>query len=535
MGHDARPGALGGRARSATPRPLVDGDVRLTFAELADGGRRRRAGVHRRGDRAGRPRGDLVAQRVGVGRRRARAAVGRRRGRADQHPLQGRRGGVPPRPRAGPASSSPSTASSATTTSACSTATTCRTSSTPSCSAATCPPAPPSWADFLAGGDAVDPAEVDARRGRARPPTTCPTSSSRSGTTGNPKGVGVHPRPGRAGLRRLGGRRRAPPRRPLPRDQPVLPRLRVQGRDHRLPHGRRHARTRRAVFDIPTAMANVAEHQITMLPGPPAMYQTFLNHPDVDLAKHAVAAARGHRRRAPCPVELIERMKQELGFETVVTGYGLTESLRDRRRCAATTTPPRRSAPRSGRAIPGVEVRVVDDDGARGAPRRARRGRRAGLQRDAASYFEDPEQTAEVDRRRRLAAHGRHRHDGRATATSSSPTARRTCSSPAASTPTRPRSSGCSSSTRTSPRSAVIGVPDERMGEVGMAFVVPAAGADARRPTRSWPGPASTMANFKVAAPRPHRRGAADERQQQGAQDRAAGAGRRRETDAMSR
>ena len=45
---------------------------------------------------------------------------------------------------------------------------------------------------------------------------------------------------------------------------------------------------------------------------------------------------------------------------------------------------------------------------------------------------------------------------------------------------------------------AVIGVPDERMGEVGMAFVVPTAGAtpDARR--RSSPGPASTMANFKA-------------------------------------
>ena len=41
-------------------------------------------------------------------------------------------------------------------------------------------------------------------------------------------------------------------------------------------------------------------------------------------------------------------------------------------------------------------------------------------------------------------------------------------------------------------QAAVIGVPDERMGEVGMAFVVPAAGADARRPRRSWPGRAST-------------------------------------------
>ena len=36
---------------------------------------------------------------------------------------------------------------------------------------------------------------------------------------------------------------------------------------------------------------------------------------------------------------------------------------------------------------------------------------------------------------------------------------------------------------RRSRQVAVVGVPDERMGEVGMAFVVPAARADASTPT----------------------------------------------------
>src|SRR3546814_12156815 len=72
-------------------------------------------------------------------------------------------------------------------------------------------------------------------------------------------------------------------------------------------------------------MANVAEHRITALPGPPAIYQTFLAHPDLDLdrvqsLRLAVTGA------APVPVELIERMERELGFETVVTAYGLTET-----------------------------------------------------------------------------------------------------------------------------------------------------------------------------------------------------------------
>src|SRR3546814_18405456 len=71
-------------------------------------------------------------------------------------------------------------------------------------------------------------------------------------------------------------------------------------------------------------MANVAEHRITALPGPPAIYQTFLAHPDLDLdrvqsLRLAVTGA------APVPVELIERLERELGFETVVTAYGLTE------------------------------------------------------------------------------------------------------------------------------------------------------------------------------------------------------------------
>ena len=66
---------------------------------------------------------------------------------------------------------------------------------------------------------------------------------------------------------------------------------------------------------------------------------------------------------------------------------------------------------------------------------------------------------------------------------------------------------------------AVIGVPDERMGEVGMAWIVPAAGQtpDADE-IIAWSR--ERMANYKV--PRPdRRRGAADQRRRQGRQGRA--------------
>src|SRR3546814_19386179 len=100
-------------------------------------------------------------------------------------------------------------------------------------------------------------------------------------------------------------------------------------------------------------MANVAEHRITALPGPPAIYQTFLAHPDLDLdrvqsLRLAVTGA------APVPVELIERMERELGFETVVTASGLpaTRGIVTIRR---PDHPPALPPAPPGSAIPGGE------------------------------------------------------------------------------------------------------------------------------------------------------------------------------------
>jgi HIP---CoA ligase len=116
-----------------------------------------------------------------------------------------------------------------------------------------------------------------------------------------------------------------------------------------------------AVFDASSVMERVAEERVSMLPGPPAIFQTILGHPELDKCdlsslRLAVTGA------ASIPVELIRRMRSELGFETVVTGYGLTEATGIATMCRhdddAETI-----ATTSGRAIPDVEVRVVDDDG----------------------------------------------------------------------------------------------------------------------------------------------------------------------------
>ena len=69
---------------------------------------------------------------------------------------------------------------------------------------------------------------------------------------------------------------------------------------------------------------------------------------------------------------------------------------------------------------------------------------------------------------------------------------------------------------------AVVGVPDERLGEVGMAFVVPATGADAT-PTSSSRGAARTWPTTRFRATWSSS-SAAPQRDEQGAEVRACGA-----------
>ena len=123
------------------------------------------------------------------------------------------------------------------------------------------------------------------------------------------------------------------------------------------------------VFDVPSVMARVPEERISVLPGPPAIYQTILNHPDLDsfdmsTLRLAVTGA------APVPVPMIEAMRERLGFEVIVTGYGLTEASGIATMCRH-DDPPETISATSGRAIDDVEVRVVGPDGAempRGEP-----------------------------------------------------------------------------------------------------------------------------------------------------------------------
>ena len=106
-----------------------------------------------------------------------------------------------------------------------------------------------------------------------------------------------------------------------------------------------------------------------MLPGPPTLYQSLLAHeslPRRDLSSLRLAVTGA----ASVPPVLITRMRTELKFRSVLTAYGLTEST------GVVTVCPHDAddetvATRCGVPIPGVEVRCVDSR----LPRRAARRR----------------------------------------------------------------------------------------------------------------------------------------------------------------
>ena len=142
-----------------------------------------------------------------------------------------------------------------------------------------------------------------------------------------------------------------------------------------------------------------------MLPGPPAVYQTILN---ADLSEFDFSSLRlAVTGAAVVPVELVVQMRAELGIESVVTGYGLTETTGIVSMCHHDDDP-EIIAHTSGRPIPGVEVKIVDAEGNRVPTGEPGEILSRGFQ-TMIGYFNDPDRHRRDRRRRRLAAHRRRR------------------------------------------------------------------------------------------------------------------------------
>ncbi|KUI01759.1 fatty acid--CoA ligase [Mycobacterium sp. IS-3022] len=78
-----------------------------------------------------------------------------------------------------------------------------------------------------------------------------------------------------------------------------------------------------AAFDVDRVVDLVERERITVLPGPPTLYHSLLTVADKDRLATLRAGVTG---AADIPVELIRRIRDELPFQSLMTGYGLTEA-----------------------------------------------------------------------------------------------------------------------------------------------------------------------------------------------------------------
>jgi acyl-CoA synthetase (AMP-forming)/AMP-acid ligase II len=248
-----------------------------------------------------------------------------------------------------------------------------------------------------------------------------------------------------------------------------------------------------AVFDVTETYRLIESERITVLPGAPAIYQAMLESPE--RGKHDLSSLRlAVTGAATVPVALVERMQTEMGFDTVLTAYGLTEAV------VATMCRPgdedTRVANTCGRAAAGLEVRIAapgsNDPVLTGEEGEVLlRGDNVML-----GYLDDPEATAEaidVDGWLHTGDIGRLDPDGYLKITDRLKDVFIVGGFnvyPAEVEQVLARLDGVV-------ESAVVGIPDERLGEVGHAFVVRRSGSDLDEDTVVAYA-RERLANFKV-------------------------------------
>ncbi|WP_084421529.1 AMP-binding protein [Henriciella litoralis] len=116
-----------------------------------------------------------------------------------------------------------------------------------------------------------------------------------------------------------------------------------------------------STFTPEDACRLIQEHRVTILPGPPTIFEDLLRFKDRDA--YDISSLRAAVTGASVvPEELVRRMKDELGIEQVMTAYGLTEC------CGVATItgradPIERISKTCGKAVNGVELMIADGRG----------------------------------------------------------------------------------------------------------------------------------------------------------------------------
>jgi acyl-CoA synthetase (AMP-forming)/AMP-acid ligase II len=112
-------------------------------------------------------------------------------------------------------------------------------------------------------------------------------------------------------------------------------------------------------FDPKTALAQLAQYQVTVMSGPPALFHTLSQAPNARRDSQSLRVV--YIGAAQVPGDMITSMHEGLGIDRVINAYGLIEG------CVVSMTraddPPHVIAQTVGRPLPDIQVRILGDDG----------------------------------------------------------------------------------------------------------------------------------------------------------------------------
>jgi acyl-CoA synthetase (AMP-forming)/AMP-acid ligase II len=347
------------------------------------------------------------------------------------------------------------------------------------------------WDEFLAAGADV-PAEAAEERALAVGPDDLAEIMSTSGTTGTPKGVMLHHEQLLRGYW----------------DWAELVTLREGDRYPIIApfsHGfginagllacvlRRATMMPIAVFAPDELMDLVEGRRVSVLAGAPPMFFRILDELDGPAPRDVSSLRVAICGAAAVPPELIRRLVDRVGLDRMINAYGLMEGT------VVSMTRPEDPveviAGTTGRAVPGVTLRIVDDEG-KDLPPGERGEILVGGYGVMRGYWRDPERTAEavdadgwlhtgdigtLDEAGNLAIVDRKKEMFIVSGFNAYPA----------------EIEGLLLRCPLVAQVAVIGVPDERRGEAGRAYVVPAPGS-AATPDAIIAWARENMSNYKV-------------------------------------
>ena len=249
-----------------------------------------------------------------------------------------------------------------------------------------------SWEHFLAAGAAVSEAGAVAAIDAVTPQSLSDIMFT-SGTTGNPKGVQLtHGQ----SLRAHGGYSKLLGFEPGDRYLIVPPFFHTFGYKAGWMACLVHGATiiPEQIFDTEHVMDVVEREEVTILYGPPTVFQSILDSPhrssyDLSSLRNVMLAS------TVVPAELLVRTKSELRPELIHSGYGLTEATSFVSATVPGADTLEQIATTVGRPALDVEVRVADEAGREVAPGEPGEILVRGYN-VMRGYWDEPERTAEV-------------------------------------------------------------------------------------------------------------------------------------------